>query len=584
MSGTRPLFSAKINGQAATFILDSGAFFSMMSAAAAEQYKLKTEPTPFDLTVQGVGGSTTPRLTHVKSFELAGVPVRNVEFLVGGSEVGSGALGLVGQNFLEKWDVEYNLGQGNMRLMRNEDCGRANIAYWLTRGQSYSVIRIATITPIEPHTIGTAFVNGVKIKVTFDTGAATSFLSLKAAARAGVTPESPGVVDAGYASGIGRGTVKSYIADFKSLKFGEPDDQGEEIQHAHLRFAEIGLGQTDMLLGADFFLSHRILVANSQRLLYFSYNGGPVFNLSTAASKSSSDSAVQEAATDPRGGAEQSADTPAQPTTATAQDPSDARPTDAAGFARRGAALAGRKDFEHAIADLSRAIELDPNNAEYFYQRATVYWEDRQRTPARADLDQALTLHADDVPALVSRAKMRVGDRDYAGAILDLESAGQFAPRTANVRLEMAQLYDAMGEQNTAIAQYDSWIESHADDSRLFAALGGRCRDRALLGQNLNDALLDCNKAISRSGNVENAALFDSRALVHLRRGDYDAAIADYDAALRLLPGNEPWALYGRGIAKIRKNKRSEGEADVAAAVKSAPKIAERFEKIGIVP
>ena len=34
-----------------------------------------------------------------------------------------------------------------------------------------------------------------------------------------------------------------------------------------------------MLIGADFFLSHRVYVANSQRKLYFTYNGGPVFNL-----------------------------------------------------------------------------------------------------------------------------------------------------------------------------------------------------------------------------------------------------------------------------------------------------------------
>ena len=37
-----------------------------------------------------------------------------------------------------------------------------------------------------------------------------------------------------------------------------------------------------MLIGADFFLSHRIYVASSQRKLYFTYNGGPVFNLARA--------------------------------------------------------------------------------------------------------------------------------------------------------------------------------------------------------------------------------------------------------------------------------------------------------------
>jgi hypothetical protein len=34
-----------------------------------------------------------------------------------------------------------------------------------------------------------------------------------------------------------------------------------------------------MPLGTDYFLSHHIYVANSQRKLYFTYNGGPVFNL-----------------------------------------------------------------------------------------------------------------------------------------------------------------------------------------------------------------------------------------------------------------------------------------------------------------
>jgi hypothetical protein len=32
-----------------------------------------------------------------------------------------------------------------------------------------------------------------------------------------------------------------------------------------------------MLLGADFLRAHRVLVAHSQRKLYFTYTGGPVF-------------------------------------------------------------------------------------------------------------------------------------------------------------------------------------------------------------------------------------------------------------------------------------------------------------------
>jgi tetratricopeptide (TPR) repeat protein/predicted aspartyl protease len=554
MAGARPLFAAKINGEDATFVLDSGAFFSMISAAAAEQYKLKTEAPPFNLTVQGIGGTTTPKLTHVKSFGLGAFSKPNAEFLVGGSEVGSGSVGLLGQNFLSQWDVEYNLGQGNIRLMKNDDCGHSILAYWLTSGQPYNLISISMTSPAEPHTIGTAFVNGVKIKVLFDTGATTSVMSLKAAAHAGLTPEAPGVVDAGYASGIGRGMVKSYIAPVASLRFGEPGDQGEEIQRTRLRFADINIGDADMLIGVDFFLSHRILVANSQRRMYFTYNGGAVFNLSTSASQVGD-----------------------QPIDAAAE------PTDAAAFARRGAAYAGRRDFEHAIADLNRAIELDPKNAEFFYQRAMIYWAERQGAPARSDFDQALILQPDHIPALLSRARFKVAQNDFAGAGSDLEAVDRFAAKPSNDRLVVARLYDAMDDRSAAISQYDLWIQSHVDDNQLASALNGRCWDRALLGKDLSDALNDCNKAIKNSVKGANGAIYDSRALVHLRLGDYDASIADYDIALQLKP-NEAASLYGRGIAKLRKNKRSEGEADIAAAVKSTPQIADRFGKFGIVP
>ncbi len=80
-------------------------------------------------------------------------------------------------------------------------------------------------------------------------------LSLKAAERAGVKPDSPGVVDAGYGQGIGGHWSKQYIAPFASFKIGD----GEEIKNARLRISDVDLGDADMLIGADFFVSHHDL-------------------------------------------------------------------------------------------------------------------------------------------------------------------------------------------------------------------------------------------------------------------------------------------------------------------------------------
>jgi Aspartyl protease len=51
MVDLRPLMTAGINGVDVRFIVDSGAFYSMISAAAATELKLKTTPTPIGFNV-----------------------------------------------------------------------------------------------------------------------------------------------------------------------------------------------------------------------------------------------------------------------------------------------------------------------------------------------------------------------------------------------------------------------------------------------------------------------------------------------------------------------------------------------------
>src|SRR5262245_50170282 len=174
MSDMRPLVTAKINGVDAQFIADSGAFFSTIAPASAAEFKLRTEP--LNMFVQGVGGRTQAELTTVKEFTLAGVPIRNVQFIVAGSQPGEGAVGLLGQNVWRISDVEYDLSNGAIRLMKPDGCGKAVMAYWVKSGDVYSVIDIAWATQEAPHTTGTAYLNGAKLRVLFDTGAGTSVL------------------------------------------------------------------------------------------------------------------------------------------------------------------------------------------------------------------------------------------------------------------------------------------------------------------------------------------------------------------------------------------------------------------------
>jgi Aspartyl protease len=46
MAGYRPLVTAGINGKEARFVLDSGAFYSLMTTATAAEFGLKLERAP----------------------------------------------------------------------------------------------------------------------------------------------------------------------------------------------------------------------------------------------------------------------------------------------------------------------------------------------------------------------------------------------------------------------------------------------------------------------------------------------------------------------------------------------------------
>src|SRR4029077_12219735 len=79
MTGLRPVVAAKINGADATFIADSGAFYSLITPNAAAQFSLRVMPLPYELILYGVGGASRASYTTVKRFTLANIPLSNIE-------------------------------------------------------------------------------------------------------------------------------------------------------------------------------------------------------------------------------------------------------------------------------------------------------------------------------------------------------------------------------------------------------------------------------------------------------------------------------------------------------------------------
>ena len=545
MHGLRPVIETGINGKPAPFILDSGAFYSTISPPVAKALHLPQQPLPIGYRVGGIGGSSEAWATTVHRLTLAGQTVADVQFIVSGTDIGE--TGLIGQNVLGLGDAEYDLPDGSVRLFRANGCGKMAMAYW-TNGKPFFELPIEPKSETNRHTVGTLELNGARIRAYFDTGASRTVLSLKAAARAGVKPGDPGVRPDGWETGLGSRVVRGWTGHFDTLKIGN-----EELHNVRLRFADLGALDADMLLGADYFISHRLYVSNLQHRIYFTYTGGKLFD--TNARIDAAAPIVAQGAADP------------------------AVATDADGYSRRGAMYQTQRDLPHAIEAFGQAIALAPKDPRYTRQRALAYLAAKRPVLAMDDLDATLALDPTDTDARLLRAEVRLRAGNRTGAIADLDDVAARLPREDARRMRVAQLYSTADAFAPAIAQYDLWLSTHHDDAHRSIAQNGRCWAHALANTELDKARSDCDAAVRAVR--DNPAFLDSRGLVALRQGDDRAAVADFTAALAINP-RLAWSLYCRSLAERRLGQAADAERDVAAAIAIDKTLPERAKRYGL--
>jgi clan AA aspartic protease (TIGR02281 family) len=280
----RPATEGSVNGRKIGILLDTGAATSLINRSAVQKLGL----TRFDaagVRIVGAGGETAARAVQIDEFKLGNAVRNDWRVLVSGEgALGSDIAVVLGYDFFQDLDVEFDLPGGAVRFFQAEDCDNVALSYWTKEPAGQVAIEPAAQLEL------TVQVNGRPVRAQLDTGASTSVLESTLASQLGVTAQSPGVVRGGCSSGLGRKPIESWVGQFESFAIGH-----ELIHNPGLRFAEMwkdmshatgGAKNTEslpaMLLGADFLRAHRVLIAHSQRKIYFTYAGGTVFPVELA--------------------------------------------------------------------------------------------------------------------------------------------------------------------------------------------------------------------------------------------------------------------------------------------------------------
>jgi hypothetical protein len=194
-----------------------------------------------------------------------------------------GAAMVLGDDFFSEVDAEFDLPDGVVRLFKPTGCTPPQLVYW--GAAAYSQATLLPWSRDWPAANVLAVVNGQQVRATLDTGADVSLVDTAKASALGVTNPAPA---ARGLHGAGPRRVDSWIGQFDSVAIGD-----EHISHAKLQVADmIDLSQStdtgtrlpersvqwaQMLIGEDFFHSHRVFVDYGDHLVLFSYQGGPVF-------------------------------------------------------------------------------------------------------------------------------------------------------------------------------------------------------------------------------------------------------------------------------------------------------------------
>jgi Aspartyl protease len=223
-----------INGAKLGVALDTATNVSRIAGSAADRLGLVRREAGGLYTLASGGNAVD--VNSIKEFQVGGSTLKDWGKLIVEGAEGRDYAVVLGYDFFQQVDVEFDLAHNVVRLFQPQGCGNLSLAYWAPRGAGQVALerdaqRPAIVVPVK--------LNGKPALAALSTSSTYSLVS-----------DSFGRLD--------------------TFAVGD-----ELIRDPTLRTSNIGL--RDMLLGLDFLRAHRVLVANSQRRLYFTYTGGRVF-------------------------------------------------------------------------------------------------------------------------------------------------------------------------------------------------------------------------------------------------------------------------------------------------------------------
>jgi len=280
-----PIADGEINGQPVKVLIDTGANVTLVVAEQAKRLGLPVRKR-LDVELHGVGGERNSIEATVKSLKIGQLNATNMTLLgVAAPGVAPDVALMLGDDILSQYDVEFDMADGYIRLMKPKGCSPDQLVYW---NKPYSQADLVASDRDSPAVMATALLNGKRQPVQIDSGSEMTIVDQLAASEVGVR-RSAGAAELSV-EGNGSEDRPGWVGQFEGFALGD-----EQIAHPKLSVIKLAQDTVDnggaaivprsldgntpptMLIGADFIRAHHLLIGTQEHVLVFSYSGGPIF-------------------------------------------------------------------------------------------------------------------------------------------------------------------------------------------------------------------------------------------------------------------------------------------------------------------
>ncbi len=286
VANNRPEVTGTYAGHPVEILIDTGAMLSFVTQSGAARLGLAVEAAP-GVTFYGVGGKERIGETWIESLAFGQLRIRHVEMAVVRPPLAPGEKApdfVIGEDIFARYAMELDFPDGKLRLWEPHGCQPEQLAYWTP---NYSMAKLVDARSDAPAIRATLLLDGKPVPATFDTGAPTSWITRRVLDALNIPAEA---VDrhAGAVPGMDGRPIRNEIVTLGTLALGD----NETVRNVKLRVGHLfardqrsvigsriprQVFDPEMLIGSDFFRSHRVMVWFGAARMFFSYQGGPVF-------------------------------------------------------------------------------------------------------------------------------------------------------------------------------------------------------------------------------------------------------------------------------------------------------------------